>query len=343
MRRFGIGIILTALILGVATVATVDPAEARVSRKNKKAARKLQRKGRRALKKQKYNAAIRRFIAAYQLHAQPSTVYYIAFCHKGLVHYKRAIGAFKHFLTVGHKRRHRRLMRKARKHIKEMQNNLGRLTLKIEPRAAKGAKITIDGKAAGTAPLAWAITMNPGERVLEVTHKEYVTYKRTLNVYAGRRLTLDILLKPISRVGVVLLSCSATGALISIQGGKPRPLPYSFQTKEGLYQARVTAPGHKPKTFTVRVMGTKTGQLRVNLEPLGRERRRDRVARRILPVRPPPRPLPPRHARSVPVYKRVWFWSVISAVVIGAGATAGYFIWAGSQQPNDFDMTHRFR
>ena len=107
---------------------------------------------------------------------------------------------------------------------------------------------------------------------------------------------------------------------------------------EGRHKVRVTAPGHKVRTLTLSVVGGKFVRHQITLEPLPRPRFSPLLRRRIIP----PRQVAPkrRAAKSVsptPFYKRAWFWTIVGAVVVGAGATTGYFIWQGAQTDRKYD------
>ncbi|MFH2006951.1 MAG: PEGA domain-containing protein, partial [bacterium] len=245
MTRIGLCFILAAWSVGVVGARSAD---ARVSRRDRIAARKLTVKGSRALRKRSFSAAIKHFIAAYKLDPQPRRVYQIALCHRGLGNYKHAIGAFKHYLTAAGKRVRARQRRQVLKLISGMENEQGRLTLEVVP---KGAVVVLDGATLGTAPLAGPITVDPGKRTVKVTMAGYAEYTRELEFRVGRRLTLMITLRRIVRTGELVISSPAEGALVSIQGGKPVPLPHRVKLLEGSWQLRVTAPTHKPRTLTV--------------------------------------------------------------------------------------------
>ncbi|MFH2007584.1 MAG: PEGA domain-containing protein [bacterium] len=319
-------LVLPLLLLLGASIGP-RPAEARGAEPN---ARTLFRQGVKAFKAGQYPIALQHFVASYKLKPKPLVIFNIAMCHRALFRYKLSIAAFRAYVkTMGGR------VRKQKREliallIPQMESMLGRLRFHVDP---LGADIKVDGELAGSAPLTSVVTVDPGKHVIEVAREGHKTHHQNLNVAYGQRVHLNIKLVKILQPGFVVISVPIVGALLSVDGGKPRPAPFSARLTEGPHKVRVTAPGHKPRTITMHVLAGRLVKERVELEPLPQLRLRPRRA--LLPPRrrpPPPRPITTKV--TTPFYKTAWFWTIVGALLVGAGATAGYFIWQGAQPPD---------
>ena len=308
-------------------------------------ARKLFKQGVRAFKAGNYPVALSHFTASHNLQPKTIVLYNIAMCHRALFRYTRSITAFRQYLKLKGRRIKARKKKKIEKMIPEMETKLGHLTLVVSP---AGTSVTIDGEPAGVTPLPGSITMDPGTRMLELSCAGYTPVRRPVTVGDGQRIALSISLRKISQPGFLHLSTRAKGAQATVDGGPPRSLPHSFKLLEGPHDVRITAPGHRPKEVTVTVLGGKLVTQEVLLVPLPLPR----IARRPPPRRPDLRLTPPRrHPEPItktrpvakPFYERAWFWTLVSAVVVGAGATTGYFIWQAQQPDRSYNESLQLR
>jgi len=335
-RRLSLTVMVAlALLLGASSMA-----RARARAADKGRARALFFRGMKAFNKGNYPSALSLFLASNKLASKSVVIFNIAMCHRALFQYKRSIAAFGRYL----KRKGRRIkpgrLRRVRRFNREMNRKLGRLVLAISP---PGAQVKVDGEVVGVSPLARSVTIDPGKRLLEVSVTGYRTYTRTLEVLDGQRIKLSIRLgrvQGLRRHGLLVLSATAVGALGSVDGQRPRPLPLSVNLVEGRHRVRITAPGHRPRTMVLSIRFGEVVRRRAELEPLpGVRLRRALVAPRRRPSVQPDRRAP----HATPFYRRAWFWTLVSAAVVGVGATTGYFIWAGSRPAYPYDERHLLR
>jgi tetratricopeptide (TPR) repeat protein len=80
----------------------------------------------------------------------------------------------------------------ARSEVTRLVATLGDLVLDVEP---AGAEIWLDGAAIGTAPLAGEVALDPGAHRVEVRAEGREPYARDLEVAAGQRLDLRVVLE----------------------------------------------------------------------------------------------------------------------------------------------------
>lgn len=66
----------------------------------------------------------------------------------------------------------------------------------------------------------------------------------------------------------VLVSCEATGARISLDGGPPRAAPLVQDVTPGQHRVRVTAPGHRPEERRVLAVAQRLATLAIDLTEL---------------------------------------------------------------------------
>jgi hypothetical protein len=283
-----------------------------------------------------YPVALTHFIASYKLLPKPVVVFNIGMCHRALFAYKRSIAAFQSYLASGGTHATRKRRAQIQRLIQEMEGKLGRITLSISP---DGAEVKVDGEVAGTSPLTGPVTVDPGKRVLEVLHPGFVAHRQEVDVTDGQVITLEVKLVKILEYGFLTVVSAVPGALARVDEGAPLPVPLYLKLAEGSHRVRITAPDHEPLELTVTVRPNEIAKAEARLVP------RPKPRTRIVPLVAPPRPEPPVQAPPPRrrFYQRAWFWVLMTAVVAGAGTTAGYFGWTLSQPRDDFDRTLRLR
>jgi hypothetical protein len=279
-----------------------------VTAADKKRARKLFYKGLRAFARQAYPDALAHFNASYRLVKKNVVLYNIAMCHRALFQYTKAIAVFRQYL----KRKARRgrplpwaKRRRIKRYIVQMEKKLGRLKLLVHP---KGATIRVDGRLVGRAPLEEPVPVDPGRRVVEISHPGHRTSTLSLNVASGQLVSMGVRLQPQERDGRLVLECSASRCRVRVDGGKPQQLPVTLSLRAGMHHLRVTAPGHLPQRLEVRVLPDETVRREVRLVPAAGAGGGE-------------------GGDGTPVVKTWWFWTVISAAVVAVGTTTGLVVW----------------
>ncbi len=304
------------LAVGLPQVARAAPAASTVSAAEKRQARKLFFKGLQAFARQQYPDALALFLASWKIKPKSVVLYNIGNCYKALFQYRRAIDTFQRYI----KRRGKKLplwkRRLIRRSISRMTKRLGRLKLGIHP---PGAFVRVDGRVVGRAPLTKVVLVDPGRRMVEVTARGYSPARTQISVTAGQLISMGIRLQPAVRVGKVVISSRAEGARAAVNGGTLKPLPLTLELKVGSHKVRVQAPGHSAQVLTLTVRPGETTRHNVGLIPLGLRR------------------------RGAPVYKKWWFWTLVSVAVVAAGVTTGMLVWDRTRGGDPLDATWQLR
>lgn len=306
---------LAALFLTVGTprLAQAAPTAGKVSAADKKRARKLFFKGLQSFARQQYPDALALFLASWKIKNKSIVLYNIAMSYKALFQYRRAITAFRQYI----KRRGKRLpiwkRRQIQRSVSRMTKKLGRLKLGVHPR---GAVVRVDGRVVGRAPLDAVVLVDPGRRMLDVSASGYQVSRTELNVVAGQLVSVGIRLQPAVRVGKVVISSRAEGARASVNGAEVKPLPLTVELTVGRHKVRVSAPGHSTQLITVVVRPGETARHNVGLIPLGL-----------------------RTGGGRPVYKKWWFWTLMSVAVVAAGVTTGMLVWDRTRGGDPINLT----
>jgi hypothetical protein len=312
-------LMVAALVLAVSTPrpARAAPAGRKVSAAEKRRARKLFFRGLQAFARQQYPDALALFLASWKIKHKSIVLYNIAMSYKALFQYRRSITAFRQYIERRGKKLQIWKRRQIERSISRMTRKLARLKLGVHP---AGATVRVDGRVVGRAPLPTVVLMDPGRRIVEVAARGYQTMRTELNVTAGQLVSMGIRLLPAVRVGKVVISSLAEGALASVNGGKLQPLPLTLELRVGHYKVRVAAPGHSAQVLTVVVRPGETARHDVGLIPLGL-----------------------RTGRPRPAYKKWWFWTLVSVAVVAAGVTTGMLVWDRTRGGDPIDATWQLR
>ncbi len=316
-----LGGLLAAIVLStcLGPPAAAAPAHAkkpRLSTSDKRRARRLFFKGLNAFARQQYPDALALFLASFKIRPKSVVLYNIGNCYKALFQYRRAINTFRRYI----RQRGRKLALWRRRQIERiiaaMARRLGRLKLGVSP---EGASVRVDGRVVGRAPLASVVLVDPGRRMVEISAPGYRTVRTQVTVTAGQLVSLGIRLQPKALVGKVFISSPVEGARASIDGGPPRPLPLELELSVGSHKVRVGAPGHSSQALTVLVHPGETTRENVGLIPLG------------------------LGGAARPVYKRWWFWTLVSVAVVAAGVTTGMLVWDRARGDTAVDLSWQLR
>lgn len=110
-----------------------------------------------------------------------------------------------------------------------------------------------------------------------------------------------------SRLGIVQLSVTPAGAVVSVDGVDVAPERWRrLLLQTGRHVIRASAAGHEDEVRQVDIVAREVTEIDLELTPVGAE-----------DDQPPPPPPPP----PVPVVRRWWFWTIIGVVVAGGAAT----------------------
>lgn len=312
---------LLASLLPTGAHARPERPRPRISREDTLRARNLFFRGLRAFQRANYPDALTHFKASWKINPKNIALYNIAMCYRALFQYRRSIAAFEQYL----RRKGRRLIpykrRIIQRFIKEMESKLGRLKLLVTP---PGAEIRVDGRLVGRSPLEEHVLVDPGIRIVKITLKGWRTATLEIDVGTGKRVTMGVRLTRLFRMGGLMLTSRAVGATVRLDGGPPRSLPLSARLRAGPHKATVQAPGHAPRTYTLRVIADQT------------------IHRQIDP-QASSAPEPGTSGRQTRFYRSWWFWTIVSVAVAAAATTTGVVLWDRGRNDRPLDMTWQLR
>lgn len=283
-------------------------------------ARALFKKGLAAFAAQRYPDALAHFNASNRLVPKSVVLYNIAMCHRALFEYSKAIVVFEDYLKQRGMRLPLMKRREVERFIKEMRGKLGHLRLAVEP---DGAEVRVDGLRVGRTPLSEPMAIDPGHRVVLISHPEHLPTTLNVNVVSGQLHSKTVRLKQAPRDGRLVITCPVPRCRVQVDGGAPQALPVSLSVPAGDRQLRVEAPGHLAQVLTVPVTGGKT------------------VTRDVLLVADASGP-GPGGTEPVPLVRKWWFWTVLSVGLAAvAGTTTGLVLWDQSRTRSNPDFTWR--
>src|SRR5688572_15757860 len=141
-----------------APASAASETRARVSPKEKAAARALLRDGTRLFSKGKHEDALDRFTRAYALYPSAKLLYNIAQANRELGRNVEALAAFEGFLAEVQKPPPR-LAAEVRRSVAELQGQLAEVQIQVD---VGGAELSLDGKTLGLTPLPDGVWVTPG-------------------------------------------------------------------------------------------------------------------------------------------------------------------------------------
>ena len=142
---------------------------------------------------EQYQRALAAYQKAYDLVQNPQVYFAIAGAEQKLGHWTDAAAHYQKVLTDVPDLKPA-LKEAVEAQLDAVKQNLGQITLTITP---DGTHVTVDGKDAGTSPLAQPLLLAPGEYTLGFAREGYTPTEQKLKVEAGSESERTFTLKPI--------------------------------------------------------------------------------------------------------------------------------------------------
>jgi tetratricopeptide (TPR) repeat protein len=133
----------------------------------------------------RFEDAAREFEEAYRLSGKAPLLYNVGKSYDGSNDFARALDAYQRFLAAAPPDNSDRGFAQTR--VERLQAMVGKIAI---AGAVDGSALALDGKPAGTTPLAAPIVVNPGPHQLTLARDGFATFKSTLNVPVGGTATL---------------------------------------------------------------------------------------------------------------------------------------------------------
>ena len=131
--------------------------------------------------------AAREFEEAYRLSGKAPLLYNVGKSYDGSNDFARALDAYQRFLAAAPPDNPDRDF--ASKRVEMLQSLVGKVAL---GGAVDGSALTLDGKPAGTTPIAAPLVVNPGRHKLELAHEGYATFRSAVDVPVGGTATVAV-------------------------------------------------------------------------------------------------------------------------------------------------------
>jgi len=191
-----------------------------VQEQQKAAARELVDQASAFYEKGDYLHALEKFNAAYATYASPKLWFNIGQANRDLGRHVEALEAFERFLAAVPDALPKHNA-EAQAAVDEYKRNLGQLSIDCYP---TGARISIDGREVGLAPLTRAIWLVPADHQLTATHAGAIPGVENVAIHPGERRTV-----------VIRLQAAATPAE---QAAPARPVQVAQMNHDGWWLGR---------------------------------------------------------------------------------------------------------
>jgi tetratricopeptide (TPR) repeat protein len=129
--------------------------------------------------------AAHEFEEAYRLSGRAPLLYNMGKAYDGASDFADALDAYQRFLDATPRDNPDRDF--ATKRVELLKTLVGKIAVAD---AVDGSTVTLDGKPAGTTPLAAPLTVNPGRHQLQLAHEGYATFRTAIDVPVGGTATV---------------------------------------------------------------------------------------------------------------------------------------------------------
>lgn len=135
----------------------------------------------------RFTDAAHEFEEAYRLSGRAPLLYNVGKSYDGANDFAQALDAYRRFLAAAPPDNPDRDF--SAKRVELLQTLVGKIAL---DGAVAGSQLTVDGKPAGTTPLAAPLLVNPGRHQLALAHEGYATFKTAVDVPVGGTATAAV-------------------------------------------------------------------------------------------------------------------------------------------------------
>lgn len=258
----------------------------------------LKRRGDEAMIALRYGDALDLYRRAYEASRTPALLYNMGRAYEGLGDFPRALEALEEFAE------------KAPPELKARVPKLDQLLADVRRRVSTvviscsvaGADIRLGDREVGkTRQGQVVLKVMAGKQRLRVTHDEFRTWEREVDLSSTKVETIDVPLRS-KKTPVIRVLSPVDGAKVLVDGAAVGVVPAETAVEPGMHRVSLTADGFEPAETTVVVSGGEDKQ--VNVPMTAKEK----------------------------ITAKWWFWTAIGAAVVGGAATA--FIVTREREPD---------
>ncbi|MBM4376609.1 MAG: PEGA domain-containing protein [Deltaproteobacteria bacterium] len=292
-------LIVGALVVGVGApslASAADPAKPTAAGagtlatlERKKKAFDAKARGDAAMQALRFSEALEAYDAAYALEPGPALLYNRGRALQLLDRMPEALEAFEQFQREAPPD----LLQKVAKLdelLAEVRSKVATLNLSLAP---EGVEVLVDGRAAGTGPLASPLRLNRKDGVVLALRKEgYHSVERRLDFSKRPEQELSVTLQPKDTTAVLVATSPVAGAFVRIDGRSVGNAPSESYLQPGGHRVVVGGEGYEDAEVAVTLAKGERKTVDVPLKP------------------------------TTPLYKRWWLWSAVGAAVV-TGVTLG--------------------
>jgi hypothetical protein len=242
--------------------------------------------------------ALAKFRRAYDLSKEPRLLWNMAVCEKELRHYGSAARLVERYLGEGGTKISEESRQNALNTQQALRSFYSELTLKNLP---AGAKVSVDGVNAGTAPLSGPLLVDLGARTIRVELEGREPFEQQIDVPGAEPIAVEVVMGRLQKAGSLSVTAGAKD-VITVDGAVVGSGRWLGKVPAGDHEVRVTAPGKKPYVAHVQLGAGSVRTMEVTLEAEGES--------------------------------PIWPWLVGGAgvVLVGAGV-GGYFLLKPEDEP----------
>jgi hypothetical protein len=316
-----------------------------------------------------YEKALIKFREAYEASKNPRVLFNVAVCERNLNRYARAAATLRRQLSEGEGTLPAGEVDAAKAAIAALERFVSTLEIVVtEPEAT----IAIDGEKVGTSPLLAPVSVDIGSRTVTVQKSGFVDVTRSVAVSSGTPAKETFALEPLQKKAMVTVRVDgAKGALVKMDGVVLGSAPFTGEVSAGRHTFTAEAEGFVTATQTSEVRHKEPlaitmslakkiaeGRLEVNASPagaiievdgkvVGSTRwegllasgahqvvvRRDGYQPASLEILVTDGARLTRRLTLVEAASTGWIgWAIGTAVVVGGGVVAGYFLFKPSDE-----------
>jgi len=255
------------------------------------------RKGLSLVQELNWAEALDAFSEAYRIYPSPVVLFNIGYCHRSLGQYVRSLERFREFLRLPLQGAAASRRAEAEGFVRELEGQVARLEIVLEPELRQGSELTVDGIARRLGPGgSLLLLVDPGRHSVQVRREGYAPRFEDRDVRPGSTLRLRPRLERLPARLVV--ASNVSGALVLLDGERKGLAPFDAEVPAGHYRMEVSAPGYVTHRSLLNLAAGGSARVTADL------------------TRAP-----------VPLLKRWWFWTAVGAVV--AGVAVG--TWAATR------------
>jgi len=180
-----------ALLAALLTAAPTGAAHADQAITIQEEARRAFDRGLEFVEQRAFEEALVEFARAYQLDSNFNVLFNLGQVYVALGRPVEAVDALRRYLTAGEAEIAPQRKEEVTEELARLERRVARLTFVVEP---AGARLSIDGRDAGTAPLPHEVRVRAGSHTVTVSKPGFTAAERSIVVSGGQQMTISLAL-----------------------------------------------------------------------------------------------------------------------------------------------------